>query len=96
MQKDTINGVARLIATDPETTPEQATRLVALLQGSGKSLEKPRPITARHAGEILDCCTRTVYRYAAAGHLDLIRHSPRRIRFDRRQVERLAFEGVQS
>jgi excisionase family DNA binding protein len=55
---------------------------------------RPRPGTVKQAAEILGCNPRTVQRYERAGQLQAIRISPRCIRFDLRQVERLAEQGA--
>ena len=66
----------------------------AILQAA-RGTEKPRPGTVRQAANILGAHPRTVARYARAGMLHTIRISPRRVRFDLNEVERLATRGIQ-
>lgn len=81
---------ATLIEAVLQAPPERADAILAAARGA----DRPRPGTIRQAAEILECNTRTVSRYAAAGLLHPIRISPRRTRYDLNEVERLATYGA--
>lgn len=83
---------AQIIEAVLQAPPE---RLEAILLAARGDVRKPRPGTVRQAAEILGCSTRTVKRYAEGGLLNVIRISPRRVRYDLQQVENLAVYGVQ-
>ena len=70
-----------------------AERYNAIL-ATARGLERPQPITGRQAAELLGVCRRTLERYGRRGVLNPIRVSPRLIRFDAREVTRLAERGA--
>jgi len=81
---------ATLIEAVIQAPPE---RREAILQAA-KGKDRPRPGTIREAAEILKSCPRTVERYASRGLLHAIRITPRRVRYDLNEVERLAIAGA--
>jgi len=70
-----------------------ADRQAAIL-AAARGTDKPRPGTITEAAAILGCCNRSVERYARQGLLQQIRITPRKIRYDLTQVERLATRGA--
>jgi hypothetical protein len=56
--------------------------------------DKPRPGTIRQAAAIGECTPRTVQRYAGRGLLHPIKITPRRVRYDLNEVERLFTMGA--
>ena len=70
--------------------PERRDAILAAARG----VDRPRPGNVRQAAEILGAHPRTVQRYERAGLLHAIRISPRRIRYDLNEVERLATTGA--
>ena len=56
--------------------------------------DKPRPGTIRQAAEIGTCDPRTIQRYADRGLLHPIRITPRRVRYDLNEVEKLFTRGA--
>ncbi|MEI6970360.1 MAG: helix-turn-helix domain-containing protein [bacterium] len=69
-------------------------RREAILQAAlGK--DQPRPGKIAEAAAILHTCKKTIERYGKAGLLTPIRISPRCIRYDLSEVERLATRGVE-
>lgn len=81
---------AQLIEAVLAAPPERREAIMQAARGA----DRPRPGTVRQAAEILGAHPRTIQRYARAGLLDTIRISPRRIRFDLRQVQMLAERGA--
>ena len=92
MKNEMLAAIKAILAADPETTPDTHRAVIRALN----PVEKPRPGTVREAAEILDCNTRTIDRYAAQGLIHKIRISPRRVRYDLRDVERLALFGAEA
>lgn len=85
---EVLESICRATGTPRETTA----RIIAAAKG-----DKPgpdRPITTRHAAEILECHPKTVHRLAARGMLHPIRRSARCVRFKLSEVERLALGEV--
>lgn len=66
----------------------------AAIFAAAKGADRPRPGTVKQAAAILNCNPRTVQRYERNGKLQAIRVSARLVRYDLRQVERLAEQGV--
>jgi hypothetical protein len=81
---------AQLIATVAKAPPDCWDAIIAAARGKAKT----RPGTIRQAAEILGAHPRTIQRYAKAGLLHAIRISPRRIRYDLLEVEKLATAGA--
>ena len=81
---------AELLAAVLQAPPDRTQSIINAALGK----DRPRPGTIRQAAEILGSSTRTVERYARRGLLRTIRLSPRRIRFDLNEVEKLSIEGV--
>ena len=81
---------AQLIEAVLSAPPERRPAIFTAARG----VERPRPGTVRQAAEILESHPRTVQRYADAGLLHPIRISPRRVRYDLNEVERLAMNGA--
>jgi hypothetical protein len=83
---------AQLIATVLDAAADPTRREAILRAARGES--RPLPGTIREAAAILNSCPRTIERYVRRGLLHPIRISARRIRYDLREVERLATQGV--
>jgi len=80
------------IATDAGMTPAEKKTLGRMMEGSP---EKVQLITSREAAEILGVCRKTLYSYADKGRLTRICHSKRAVRFNRTEVETLAYRGME-
>lgn len=74
------------------TVPEE--RHQAIIAAATGTPDRPRPGTIRQAAEIGCCDPRTIARYAQRGLLTPIRITPRRVRYDLSQVERLFTQGA--
>lgn len=83
---------AQIIEAVLQAPPERLEAVLRAAQGN----DKRRPGTIRQAAEILKCNPRTVQRYADRGLLTAIRISPRRVRYDLNQVQRLAECGAEA
>jgi len=81
---------AQLIETVLNTPPERYGAIIAAAKGA----DRPRPGNRREAAAILQVCPRTIARYVRAGLLKEITITPRKVRYDLRQVERLAERGA--
>ncbi len=85
-----MTAQAQLIEAILSTPPERYGAILAAARGA----DRPRPGTVKQAAEILGCNPRTVQRYERRGQLKAIRVSSRMVRYDLRQVERLAEQGA--
>ena len=83
---------AALIEAVMTAPPERQSAILAAVKGT----DKTRTGTITEAAAILGCCKRSVERYARQGLLTQIRITPRKIRYDLNQVERLATHGAVS
>lgn len=80
------------IRNDPEASPEQKQAILKVL--NNRSSLRPKLITRKQAGEILDVCPETVKRYQKRGLLKAIKFTSRRLRYDEEAVIELARTGV--
>ena len=83
---------AQVIESILQAPQDRWPHIIAAAKGEGKAC----PITKRKAADIIGCHPRTLDRYATAGILHVIRISPRKIRFNLHEVERLATEGAEA
>lgn len=86
-----INSMATvLLSADESATNEDKAALVRALAGNTPRREL---ITARQAGAILTCCSRSVQNWGREGKLTPVKFGRRRIRWDKREVEAVAAQG---
>jgi hypothetical protein len=85
-----MTDTAKLIDAVMTAPPDRRDAILAAALGS----EKPRPGTIRQAAEIGGCNARTIQRYADRGLLHAIKITPRRVRWDLNEVERLFTRGA--
>jgi hypothetical protein len=85
-----MTDTAKLIDAVIQAPTERRDAILAAARGT----DKPRPGTVRQAAEIMNTCPRTIERYARQGLFKAIRISPRRVRYDLNEVERLATRGI--
>lgn len=91
MQSEAIIKAA--IDNDPTIRPEQREAILSALNPTPK---KPKviPITTKEAARMLEIHPVTMRRWIKEKKIKAIRYSPRRVRIDRNEVERLVAEGV--
>lgn len=92
MKQTTIELIKNVLCTDETVFPEEAQKIVQLLN-TANSVKKPRPGTITEAAKILAVHKATVRRYAKAGLLTPIRISARKVRYDLNEVENLSISG---
>jgi len=80
---------AEIIAAVLAAPPDRLPAILAAASGGNRK----QPIIGTEAASILGVCRKTLRRYERLGVLTAIRVSPRKIRYDRRQVEELATSG---
>jgi hypothetical protein len=85
--------IEAMVKSDP-TVPEQLKAFLAARDQEGAPRANVRPITTQQSCEIIKVHPVTLRRYAKLGLLHPIRHTARRIRWDRNEIERFACEGV--
>ena len=85
-----MTDTAKLIEVVMTAPAERRDAIFAAAMGAGR----PRPGTVRQAAEIGDCDTRTIQRYADRGLIHPIRITPRRVRYDLNEVEKLFTLGA--
>lgn len=86
---DALQGICR--ATN---APAEITRAV-LRAAKGEPTRPDKTVTTKGAAGVLECSTKTVFRYAERGLLHPIRRSARSLRWRQSEVERLAFHGAE-
>lgn len=86
---DAIHSVCRISGTPPEITRK------IVMAAKGDPITPDKTITTKQAADILECCTKSVYRYADRGLLHPVRRSARCIRWRKSEVERLASQGAE-
>lgn len=77
---------AKLITIILEAPEDRWNAIINAAKGEGR----PRPILPKQAAKILGVCRRSLARYEKRGLLTPIRISSKKIRYDAREVERLA------
>ena len=85
-----MTAQAQLIEAVLQAPPERQAAIIAAARGA----DRPRPGTVKQAAAILNCNPRTVQRYERRGQLQAIRVSCRMVRYDLREVEKLAEQGA--
>jgi len=94
MKQETIAAIhsmaAVLLAADETSTGEDRAAITRALAGNTPRREL---LTARQAGELLNCCTRSVQNWGRQGRLTPVKFGRRRIRWDKREVEAIAAQG---
>lgn len=83
----TTAGLIEAVLSAPA---DRQAAILAAAQGN----DRPRPGTITEAAAILGCCKRSVERYARQGLLSQIRITPRKIRYNLNDVQRLAERGA--
>ncbi len=85
---DALHSVCRISGTPPEVTRK------IVMAAKGDPMTPDKTITTKQAADMLECCTKSVYRYAGRGLLHPVRRSARCIRWRKSEVERLAMQGA--
>lgn len=91
MQTATVTTLENIIKADPEVTPEQAT---AILSACRKPTRRRETIPLKTVCQLLEMSGPSVYRLIRLGLIDQIKITSRKIRYDREQIERIAYEGA--
>ena len=97
MRQETIIAVQTMVKTvlaaDPTVTAEETARIMKACQG-----QPPRRdlLTAVEAAKVLGVHLRTLQTYGRQGKLTPIKYGPRRVRWDRAEVERFASLGLEA
>lgn len=81
------------VAMQNESEIPRETRAAILRLLNGEP-EKVKLINSRRACEILECCKPTLWQYVKQGKLHEVRQSKRRIRYNLKEVEELAYRGI--
>jgi len=93
MRPEILTCIRILVESDASITPEHRREIIKVCSRD-PSRRRKRLGTAREVSVLLGCCSRTVERYARQGLLKPIRYSPRKIRYDMDEVERLVEQGI--
>lgn len=88
---ETNELIRKLTGAAFTASPDQLQRALHQLE-----LKQPHRemLTAKESAPILGVCPATVKRYAKRGVLHAVKVSPRKMRFDREEIERLAAGGM--
>ena len=92
MKSETLEVIKNIAAADPEASPEQIKNILAVCKSP---VARRATINARIACELLNVSRPTLRRFSRSGLLSEIKLSARKIRFDKAEVERLAYNGIQ-
>jgi hypothetical protein len=93
MNEKTKQTIETILTMDPSITSEESTAIKRVLCNR---VQKRELINARQACEILGVTRRTLRIWEIKGRVKGIRHSLRQIRFDKNEIERLAYCGMDS
>lgn len=91
MQTATKATLENVLKADPEVTPEQAN---AILSACQRPTRKRETIPLKIVCQLLEMSVPSVYRLIRLGLIDQIKITSRKIRYDREQVERIAYNGA--
>ncbi|VGO22715.1 helix-turn-helix transcriptional regulator [Pontiella sulfatireligans] len=81
------------VLNDPTATQAEKNRVLEALKGAA-SKPRPIPITTEQVAAMMECHIVTVRRYGKQGLLHPIRITPRKIRWDKNEVEALMLQGA--
>ena len=87
----TRNVIEAAVKSDAAMSEEERDAFMRLLKGSPA---KTILISSKAACEILDISKVTLWQYAKQGRLRQIHQSKRRVRYDKAEVEELAYRGI--
>ena len=92
MQEQTRKYIELALAGDPTIDQPMKKKALKLLEGRS---EHRRLITTKRACELLSCHPLTLRRMEKRGHIQAIRYSARRLRWDESQILEFANCGIQ-
>ena len=92
MQKQTKKHIELALESDPDINKRMRKKALDLLEGK---TERRQLITTRYACEILGCHPLTLRRMEKRGHIQAIRYSARRLRWDKNQIIEFSNRGIQ-
>ena len=95
MLPNTKTIIEAALGIDATISQEQREKIKAVLNPK-ISPSKRNLITTKKASEILEISAVTLRKYEKRGLLTTIRYSPRRIRWDRDEIETFKLQGVQA
>lgn len=90
MEQNVISMVERLLLTDRSVTDDQRKAVLAACQSGYR---KRKLVTAKEAMKMLQISRPTLRQWCREGKLSQVVYSPRKIRFDSGEIERLMFNG---
>ncbi len=91
MKQETINLIKSVLSTDETVTPEMRD---FILKATQQSIPKRKLINAKAAMELLGVSRPTLREYVRRGVLEQVNISSRKVRFDEKEVSRLAYAGI--
>ena len=97
--KLTKEVIVAAITHDGGVTGPERERMLMVLNGTFHEppLPKLHLITSREACEILGGITKvTLWHYTKQGHVHPIRRGPKNIRYNRDEIEKLAYQGIKA
>lgn len=93
MKPEILQSIKSLLESDPTVTPADLDVVLVACRRGGRTNHR-RLCSAKQAAEILGCHPKTLYRYVRRGLLETIHYSPRKVRFDKDQIEDFRVNGL--
>ena len=93
MKPEILQSIKVLLENDPTVTPETREAVLAACRKGNRNNHR-KLCSAKEAAQILGCHPKTLYRYVRRGLLDPIHYSPRKVRFDKDQIEDFRANGL--
>ncbi len=91
MKETTIDLIRTVLRSDETVPPEH---LDSILKACRQTAVRRKLIGAKTAMEILQISRPTLREYVRKGLLEQINFSPRKVRFDEAEVQRLSYSGT--
>ena len=91
MKEETIKLITSVLSSDETVTPEMRD---FILKATQQSIPKRKLINAKAAMELLGVSRPTLREYVKRGVLEQVNISSRKVRFDEKEVSRLAYAGI--
>ena len=91
MKETTVDLIRTVLHSDETVTPEHRD---SILRGCRQTAVRRKLIGAKAVMEILQISRPTLREYVKKGMLEQINFSPRKVRFDEAEVQRLSYSGT--
>ena len=94
VKPEILQSIKVLLENDPTVTLGTREAVLAACRRGDRNNHR-KLCSAKEAAQILGCHPKTLYRYVRRGLLDPIHYSPRKVRFDKDQIEDFRANGLE-